>query len=365
MEESRNDDSLFTPLRWNGAQLSHRIAMAPMTRSRAGTERVANDLMREYYVQRASAALIITEGTQVSQQGIGYLGTPGIHTDEQENGWRNVVEGVHAAGGRILAQLWHVGRVSHRSFQPGGEAPVAPSAIAAPGDAHTIEGKRPRDVPRALETHEIAGIVDDFERAARRALAARFDGVELHGANGYLIDQFLRDGSNHRTDAYGGPVVNRARLLLEVVEALIGVWGAERVAVRLAPRGSFNGMSDSDPATTFSYAARELGARGVGLLHVIDPVGGVMYEPGDRLAPLLRRAFGEGLFMLNGGYDRNSASRAIEAGEADLVSFGVPFLANPDLPARLRSGAVLNTPRVDTFYTPGPTGYTDYPSLDQ
>lgn len=355
---------LFTPYTLGTLTLPNRVLMAPMTRSRATPEGyVPGPLAPLYYAQRASAGLIISEGTQVCQQGMGYVDTPGIHTQAQVEGWKKVTEAVHAAGGRIFAQLWHVGRASHSSFQPGGEAPVAPSAIAPQGTLHTAHGRQPFPTPRALELREIPEVVEQFAHGARCAREAGFDGVELHGANGYLIDEFLRDGSNHRTDAYGGSVANRARFLLELVEAVGAVWGAERVGVRISPRLGFNDMSDSNPAETFGYVARELSARRVGYLHVIEAVAGFMHTPGPRISPLLREQF-KGAFIANGGHTRESALQALASGEADLVSFASLFLANPDLPERLRLNAPLNTPDRNTFYGGGAQGYTDYPRLE-
>jgi N-ethylmaleimide reductase len=350
---------LFTPIELGALVLPNRVVMAPMTRNRAGAGNVPGALAAKYYRQRASAGLIVTEATQVSPQGVGYPGTPGIHDDLQVAGWRRVTDAVHAAGGRIFLQLWHVGRISHPSLQPGGALPVAPSAIAARGEAFTASGPQPFVIPRALETAEIPGIVAQFEHGARHALAAGFDGVEIHGANGYLIDQFLRDGTNCRTDHYGGSLENRARFLLEVTEAVAGVWDAERVGVRLSPQSGFNDMRESDPAATFGYAAQTLAPLGLAYLHVVEPVGA-------DAAPLiadLKAAFG-GPLMVNGGYTRPLAEAALARGEADLVSFGASFLANPDLPLRLAHNAPLNAPDPATFYGGDQRGYTDYPALD-
>jgi len=349
--------SVLTPYVLDGLSLPNRLVLAPMTRSRALEGGVPSPLALEYYVQRASAALIVTEGTQVSPEGQGYIATPGIYSPEQEAGWKRIVDAVHAAGGRIYAQLWHVGRVSHTSFQPGGAAPVAPSAIAIDGKTWTPEGQQPFSTPRALERDEIASVVAQYRQGAEVAHRAGFDGVELHGANGYLIDQFLRDGSNHRTDEYGGAIPNRIRFLTEVFDAVAMVFGAARVGVRISPSGSFNGMSDSDPKALFSAVADALTARGAGYLHVIDPVAGE-----DRIAPLLRRHF-PGTLILNGGFDARTGSGAIDEKLADLVSYGVPFLANPDLPRRFADGATLNAPDFATFYQGGERGYVDYPAL--
>lgn len=348
--------ALFSPYDLHGLHLANRMVMAPMTRSRALAGNVPNPLAEIYYVQRAGAGLIVTEATQVSPQGVGYIRTPGIHSPEQVAAWKKVTNAVHRAGGKIYLQLWHVGRISHPDFH-GGALPVAPSAIAAEGTVFTEQGPKAMVAPRALELSEIPGIVAQFRKAAENAKAAGFHGVELHGANGYLLDQFLRDGSNRRTDAYGGSVQNRARFPLEVAEAVIGVWGKERVGYRISPTGAFNSMSDSDPRATFSHFTAELDRLGIGYLHVTDPVNAE-----NRLAPALRKTF-KGPLIVNGGYDAASANAAIAAGEADLVAFGVPFLANPDLPARYRTGAPLNAADSATFYAGEDKGYTDYPAL--
>jgi len=359
MSDTHQQPTLFTPVQVGPYALPNRIVMAPMTRSRAGEGNVPTDLAVLYYTQRASAGLIVTEATQVAREGQGYISTPGIHSDAQVEGWRKVTDSVHAKGGKIFLQLWHVGRVSHTLFQPDGGAPVAPSAITLEGVTYTPEGPKPFSEPRALETSEIPGVVRQFADGARRALEAGFDGVEIHGANGYLIDQFLRDGTNRRTDAYGGPVENRARFLLEVTEAVAGVWGADRVGVRLSPTGTFNGMSDSDPAATFGYATRELDRFGLAYLHVVEPIG----SPEPWVAPQLREAF-RGPFILNGGFNRETANAALAQGKADLISFGSLYLANPDLPERFAEGTPLNNPDQATFYGGDHRGYTDYPTRD-
>ena len=356
--------TLLTPFQLGPNTLPNRMVMAPMTRSRAGEGNVPSQLAVTYYEQRASAGLIVTEGTQVSPQGVGYPGTPGIHSVAQEEGWRKVTAAVHARSGRIFAQLWHVGRVSHPSFQPGGGLPVAPSAIAPEGHSHTPNGPQPFVAPHALELGEIPGVVEQFANGARHALAAGFDGVEIHAANGYIIDQFLRDGTNHRTDGYGGPVENRARFLVEVVEAVAKVWGADRVGVRLSPLGAFNDMSDSNPEATFGYAAATLDRLGVAYLHAamlfaaLDPSA-----PDHSMARLLRESY-RGALILNGGYGLDTGNAALTAGLADLVSFGTLFLANPDLPERFAERVPLNAPDQGTFYAGGPRGYIDYPSRD-
>ncbi|HEX7240422.1 MAG TPA: alkene reductase [Longimicrobiaceae bacterium] len=356
-EHTRPD--LFTPVRLARHTLPNRTVMAPMTRNRAGEGEVPGASTATYYAQRASAGLIVTEGSQVSPRGVGYANTPGIHTEAQVEGWRRVTDAVHAAGGRIFLQLWHVGRVSHPLVQADGGLPVAPSAVAPSGEIFTPSGPRPFVTPRALETDEVEGVVEEFAAGARNALRAGFDGVELHGANGYLIDQFLRDGSNRRTDRYGGSVENRARFLLKVAAAAAEVWGGDRVGVRFSPVSAYNDMADSDPAGTFGYAAQALNRFGLAYLHVVEPVG----TPGEaRVSPVIRAAF-RGPLVLNGGFDRAAADAAIRGGAAELVSFGVPFLANPDLPERLAAGAPLNDPDRATFYG-GDRGYVDYPFLD-
>jgi N-ethylmaleimide reductase len=352
---------LFSPFQLGELKLPNRIVLAPMTRNRAGAGNVPGALNALYYAQRASAGLLVTEATQVSPQGVGYPNTPGIHSDEQAAGWRLVTDAVHAEGGRIFAQLWHVGRISHPSLQPGGALPVAPSAIAAEGTVFTGTANEAFVTPRALETAEIAGIVQQFAHAARQAKAAGFDGVEVHGANGYLIDQFLRDGTNKRSDAYGGPVENRARFLLEVTDAVAAVWGPARVGVRLSPHADFNSMRDSNPAGTFLHATRALAGRNVGYIHFIEPADTALLKA-PRLAPLVR-GLHDGALIVNGGYTRESGAAAVAAGTTDLVSFGTIFLANPDLPARFRRDAALNPPDRATFYGGDARGYTDYSSL--
>lgn len=360
MPDSTHDGpprTLLSPVTLGRYTLRNRIVMAPMTRKRAGADDVPQALSATYYAQRASAGLIVTEGSQVSPQGKGYPGTPGIHSREQVRGWRQITEAVHAQGGHIFLQLWHVGRISHPGLQPGGELPVAPSAIRPAGQIYTGEHAEEFVTPRALETREIPGIVEQFRRGAVNALAAGFDGVELHAANGYLLDQFLRDGSNQRSDKYGGSLENRARLLEEVARAVACVWCAHRVGVRISPVNPFNDMHDSAPQETFEFAATRLSRLGLAYLHV-NTSGGAALDY-DRL----RRAF-NGTFILNGGYDQTRAEADIAAGRADLVSFGQLFLANPDLPLRFERNAPLNRPDRSTFYSGGARGYTDYPALE-
>lgn len=355
-----NTAPLFQPLEIGSRELPNRIFMAPLTRCRAGVEHVPNALMAEYYAQRASAGLIIAEATMVMEGNSAFYAEPGIHSEEQVAGWRLVTGAVHAAGGRIFLQLWHGGRACHPYFN-GGREPVAPSAQAITNDEiHTPEGKKAHVVPRVLADDEIPAIVAGFRHAAGNALAAGFDGVEVHGANGYLLDEFLRDGSNHRSGPYGGPVENRARLLLEVIEAAAGVWGADRVSVRISPLNSYNSMADTDPAGLTSWLAGRLNDFGLAFLHVMrgDFLG---QQHGDVLTPA-REAF-RGVLVANMGYSPDEAARDIADGRIDAVAFGTPFLANPDLPARIKAGAPLNAPDPATFYSPGPKGYTDYPAL--
>jgi N-ethylmaleimide reductase len=354
---------IFSPYKLGPLQLPNRLVMAPMTRNRAGPGEVPGPLAVTYYTQRASAGLIVTEGTQISQQGQGYPGTPGIFTPEQIAGWRRVTESVHAAGGRIFLQLWHVGRISHPSLQPDGAAPVAPSALLPPGQTMTAQGMQPFVVPRALETHEIASVVEDYRRGAANAKVAGFDGVELHGANGYLVDQFLRDKTNQRTDRYGGSAINRARFLVEATEALVSVWGGERVGVRLAPTNPFNDIADSNPAATFAVAVGELKRFGLAYLHIVEPLPSDPVAAGERPGINFFRRLWPGTLMGNKGYDLPRANAALRDGMVDLVSFAALFLANPDLPERFRRGAALNPPDRATFYAGGEKGYTDYPAL--
>ncbi len=368
-ELQRHADPLFAPHRMGDLILPNRVLMAPMTRCRATLpELVPHDLNAVYYYQRASAGLIFTEGTQVAETGLGYVGTPGIHTDAQRAGWQKVTDAVHAGGGRIFAQLWHVGRVSHPDFQPDGGLPIAPSAVE-PDDlyVHTQDGKKPIPQPRALEANELPGIADQFRHAAQIAYDAGFDGVQLHGANGYLIDEFLRTATNQRTDDFGGSVDNRLRFPLMVVEAILKVWPKERVGVRVSPTGTFNEMSDDDPVETFTRFAEELDKLGLCFIEVVGKLFDQEEEAKEQstIDREVRRVFNQTM-IVNGDYDADSARKAITSGKADLVSFGRPFLANPDLPERFRLGADLNDPDGDTFYDPtaGAKGYTDYPSLD-
>lgn len=345
---------LLSPLQAGAFHLRNRIVMAPLTRCRAGAERVPNALMAEYYRQRASAGLVLSEATSVDPMGVGYPDTPGIWSDEQVAGWKLVTDAVHAEGGTILLQLWHVGRISDPSYL-GGQLPVAPSAIAPAGHPNLIRPIRPYVTPRALELDEIPGIIAAYRRGAENAQRAGFDGVEVHGANGYLLDQFLQSRSNHRTDDFGGPVENRARLMLEVVDEAISVWGADRVGMHLAPRGDSQDMGDDNPPETFGYVARELGRRRIAFICARE------YHDGTELGPRLKQEFG-GVFIANERFTLESAEAAVEAGKADAVAWGKLFIANPDLPTRFATGSPLNEPQPETFYAAGESGYTDYPS---
>lgn len=355
---------LFTPTKLGDIDVANRVVMAPLTRNRARPEGdVPVALNAEYYSQRAGAGLIISEGTQISPQGKGYAWTPGIYSPEQVAGWKVVTDAVHARGGKIVAQIWHVGRVSHDTLQPGGTAPVAPSALAA--DTRTFDGTEflPTSTPRALEVSEIPGILDDYRKAAANADAAGFDGVEIHAANGYLIDQFLRDGSNTREDAYGGSIENRTRFLVEVVEAVVGVLGAGRVGIRLSPFANANGITESDPQTLFEHVVDRLNEFSLAYLHMVEGQTGGPRELADgQSIEALRKRFA-GAYIANNGYTREMAIDAVESGKADLVAFGRAFLANPDLVERLRRDAPLNEPDKATFYGGGEKGYTDYPVL--
>lgn len=356
---------LFTPIQLGRYTLPNRIIMAPLTRCRAGEGSVPTSLNVDYYRQRASAGLIISEASQVSQQGQGYPATPGIYSPEQIAGWKLVTDAVHQQNGRIFLQLWHVGRSSHSSFQPGGALPVAPSAIAIEGELLTDQGMKPYETPRALERDEISGIVEQFRQGAENALEAGFDGVEIHGANGYLLDQFLRDGANKRTDDYGGSIENRARLQLEITEAVVGVWGNDRVGIRLSPSSTFNGMSDSNPEATFGYSVEQLNRFNLAYLHLLEPGESDLRHGGHAVPTAYFRPIYRGNLMANWDYDQAKANAAIASGNADLISFGKAFIANPDLPERFKLNAPLNPPDPDTFYGGGEHGYTDYPTLKE
>ena len=353
-------NNLFRQIQIGGLQLPNRVFMAPLTRCRADAEHVPTPLMAEYYAQRASGGLLIAEATMAMESNSAFWMEPGIHSPAQVAGWKRVTDAVHAAGGRIFLQIWHGGRACHPLLN-GGAQPVAPSPLAIVGDeVRTPEGKKPYVVPRELQDDELPGIVAGFRKAAENAQTAGFDGVEVHGANGYLLDEFLRDGANKRRGPYGGPVENRARLMLEVVEAVIGVWGSGRVGLRLSPLNSYNSMIDSDPVGLAAWLARRLNDFPLAYLHVMrgDFFG---QQSGDVMGPA--RANYKGVLVGNMGYTPAEAEKAIAEGKLDAVAFGTGFLANPDLPQRIRAGAALNRPDPATFYSPGPKGYTDYPTL--
>jgi 2,4-dienoyl-CoA reductase-like NADH-dependent reductase (Old Yellow Enzyme family) len=347
--------TLFDPVRIGAWDLPNRIIMAPLTRQRAGKERVPNALMAEYYRQRASAGMIISEATSVCPMGVGYAETPGIWSAEQVEGWKLITSAVHQAGGRILLQLWHVGRISDPMFLDGA-LPVAPSAIRPAGHISQVRPPKAFVTPRALALEELPGIIEAYRKGAENARLAGFDGVEIHGANGYLLDQFLQDKTNHRTDAYGGLIENRARLMLEVADAVVAIWGADRVGMHLAPRGDVHDMGDSNLLATFGYVARQLGQRRLAFLCAREALGP------DRIGPQLKTAFG-GRYIVNEKFTLAGGNEVLAAKQADAVAFGVPFLANPDLPERFRRKAPLNEADTATFYAAGPNGYTDYPFL--
>ena len=350
---------LFSPVELGGNTLPNRMVMAPMTRNRAPTG-VPTPLMAEYYCQRAGAGLIVTEGAQISEQGIGYPATPGIHTDAQIDGWQHITTAVHDAGGHIYCQLWHCGRISHPDYH-GGEKPVAPSAIQAAGQAFTYEGLKDFVEPRALELEEITAIVEQYRHAAACAIKAGFDGIELHSANGYLLDQFLRDGSNQRDDIYGGSIDHRIRLLKEVTEAVASEIGVDKVGVRISPVNSFNDMHDSEPQALFNAVAHMLSDIGIAYLHVVEV--SLLGEPDDTVDMTQIRRHFSGLYIANGGYDQARGHAAIARGDANLVAYGIPYLANPDLPERFKQDAALNEADQTTFYGGDAHGYTDYPAL--
>jgi 2,4-dienoyl-CoA reductase-like NADH-dependent reductase (Old Yellow Enzyme family) len=353
---NNESDPLLEPLLAGAFELPNRVVMAPLTRCRASAGRVPNEMNAEYYAQRSSFGLILSEATSVSPMGVGYPDTPGIWSAEQVAGWRKVTQAVHDAGGRILLQLWHVGRVSDPVYLDGAQ-PVAPSAVAPAGHVSLIRPEKPFVTPRALAREEIAGIVEEFRQGAANAKKAGFDGVEIHAANGYLIDQFLQDSTNRRNDDYGGSVENRARFLLEVTDAVIGEWGAERVGVHIAPRGDAHDMGDSDPSAVFHHVARELGKRGIAFLCARESYAS------SALGPSLKKAFG-GVYIANEDFDAAKAREALASGAADAVAFGRSAIANPDLVERFRTGAALNPPDPSTFYGGGASGYTDYPVLE-
>ena len=359
--EAAAQADLFTPIELGGLTLPNRVIMAPLTRNRAIMPgNVPQAMNATYYAQRAGAGLIISEASQVSPEGIGYPATPGIHSAEQVAGWRTVNDAVHAEGGRIFVQLWYCGRISHPDLLPDGQQPVSASAIRPAGEAITPNGMQPFVEPRALRTDELPGIVEQYRHAARCARDAGFDGVEVHAANGYLLDQFLRDGTNKRDDSYGGSPENRVRLLNEVLSAVMETWDAAQVGVRISPENTYNDIADSDPQATFDYVAKSLSGKGLAYLHVVE--GDMMSGEGQLDYRQLRGHF-DGYYMANNGYDKSRGQQAIASGAADMVSYGKPFLANPDLVTRFRQDAELNAPDPDTFYGGDETGYTDYPAL--
>lgn len=368
-QEEAASVNLFTPVKLGAFELSHRVVLPPLTRMRTVTDFVPNDLMVEYYSQRATqGGFMVTEGTVISETGHGYYGAPGIYTDEQVEGWKKVTAAVHAKGGIIFNQLFHVGRESHRSLQPNGIEPIGPSAIAHDDLVFTRAGWVPAEPNRALETIEVKALVEDYHKAAIRAKEAGFDGVELHGANGYLVDQFLQDGANHRTDIYGGSMENRVRFMMEILDVMIAVWGADRTAVRLGPSGAFNSMSDSDPIALFGYAAEQLNKLDLAYLHIIEPRINGSTEIADGLEPVasmhLRKIF-KGKIIAAGGFDFDKANDILAKGYADLVAFGRHFIANPDLVYRFQNNLPLNRYNRDTFYGGSAEGYTDYPFYGQ
>lgn len=356
---------LFEPLQLGAIRIPNRIIMAPLTRGRAD-DRVPNQMMVEYYAARASTGLIISEATAISEEGYGWAGSPAIYAEYHVSAWKRVVDAVHEADGRIFLQLWHTGRVSHPDFLDQ-QQPVGPSAVRASGEAFTPSGKKPYVTPRPLETAEVGRVVGDYATAAERAKTAGFDGVEIHAANGYLIDQFLRDGSNRRNDQYGGSIENRCRFALEVVEAICDVFEAGRVGIRLSPTGAFNDMHDSDPVALSIYLAESLNRYGIAYVHTVEPIEedhAFANAGAPRVTPHLRKGF-KGALITNGGYTAETAEEAIREGRADAIAFGQPIIANPDFVARVQRGAELNEPDPSTFYTPGPKGYLDYPTLTE
>lgn len=362
--QSTSSSPLLTPIKVGDVELKNRMVMAPLTRNRAGEGRAPTAMNVEYYAQRASAGLIISEGAQIVPEGIGYPGTPGIHSAEQIEGWKAVTKAVHDKGGKIFLQLWHCGRVGHSSMLPDNMLPLAPSAVKPAGEVLTFDGMKPYETPQAIKLDYIPQIIEQYRQAAINAKTAGFDGVEVHGANGYLLDQFLRDGTNKRDDEYGGPVENRARLLMEVVETVCGVWGPERVGVRLSPLQPFNDISDSNPEATFRYAVEALNRFGLAYLHITEMGAEAPGVAGPAFDIHSLRKLWKGVYMTNSQYDFDKGNQAIANDEADLISFGVLFIANPDLPERFAKGAALNTPDPDSFYGGDEHGYIDYPFME-
>ena len=366
MTSSTNVPHLLKPYEMGELSLKNRVVMPPMTRGRTGDDRIPNALMAEYYAQRANAGLIISEATAPSKQGNGWYHAPGIYNEAQAKGWQQVTKAVHDAGGVIFVQLWHTGRASHSSFQENGQLPVAPSAIKIEGsEAHTEKGKQPYEVPRALETEEISGVVEDYRKAAEYAKVAGFDGVEIHAANGYLINEFLDSKTNKRTDRYGGSLANRYRFLKEIVEEVMTVLPANRIGVRISPNGVFNDMGAPDFRETFTYVAKELNAYGLAYLHVMDGLAFGFHELGEPMQLEEFRQVFDGTIIGNCGYSREGGEKAIASNHADLIAFGRPYISTPDLVARFANNWAL-TPDSDqsTWYTPGPEGYTDYPTYE-
>lgn len=362
---SQTKTALLSQFDLKGLSLKNRVVMAPLTRARAGVERIPNSIMAEYYAQRSGAGLIITEATTISQQANGWQNSPGIYTDEQTEAWKKVVEAVHAKGTPIFLQLWHTGRASHSSLQDG-QLPVAPSAIKIDGDIHTPNGKQPHEVPRALETEEVPLVVEDYRLAAERAKVAGFDGVEIHAANGYLIDEFLQSKSNQRSDRYGGSLENRYRFLKEIVESISTVWESDRIGVRLSPNGNYNDMGSPDYRETFLYVATKLNEYGLAYLHAIDGLGFGFHELGEPMTLAEFRQVFTSPIIGNCGYTQQTAEAALRDGHADLIAFGRPFISNPDLVERFANGWALNPPAdMKVWYSFDKEGYTDFPTYQQ
>ena len=361
---STNLSHLLSAFNLGNLSLKNRVVMAPLTRSRAGTERMPNALMAEYYAQRAGAGLIITEGTTISKQANGWLHTPGIYTEAQTQAWKQVVDAVHAKGTPIFMQLWHTGRASHSSFQENNQLPVAPSAIKIEGsEVHTADGKKPHEIPRALQTAEVSSVVEDYRRAAANAKQAGFDGVEIHGANGYIIDEFLQSKTNHRSDKYGGSLENRYRFLKEIVESVLTVWDADKVGVRLSPNGNYNDMGSPDFRETFTYVVQQLNQYKLAYLHIMDGLGFGFHELGEPMTLAELRKVYDGNLIGNCGYDKESAEKAIAVGDGDLIAFGRPIISNPDLVARFANNWELNPdPEPAIWYSFEAEGYTDFPT---
>lgn len=357
--------SLYEPTKVGSIEVKNRVFLAPLTRNRAKDDLSPSDMAAEYYAQRASGGLLITEASQISPEGMGYINTPGIYSDAQVEGWKEVIDAVHAKDGKIVIQLWHVGRISHTSILPEGTVPLAPSAIRANSQTVTAQGRTDVSEPRAMTIEDIKRTVEDYRKAAENAKSAGFDGVEIHAANGYLIDQFLTDGSNQRTDEYGGPVQNRFRFLNEVLDAVMSVLPANKIGIRLSPTGKFNDITESDRLGTFSYVVEQINKRGLAYMHFVETFPGMPNTPEEQniIDSLIDKW--DGFYIANGGYGKENAEQAISSGRVDAVAFGRPFLANPDLPKRLELSAALNEPDQDTFYGGGAEGYTDYPFLSQ